>query len=206
MVNGDLAGDAWIHYCHDESTGRPCCASTDECIEKTLVSVVNVVLGKTDPCPAESRWTHLLEMLKRTLLRRVIYSVGIDCFDEECDEDFDRTVQVDDEASGEYFQKLKKSRVAKTSTYYREKDTFWQITIYVCLVQIYDKGLLYGMFGDPNCEASKQCENTQAYQTVGEKHIALGPNISRDDAIASQLERGCRQGSLVHTGHDRMRS
>lgn len=99
MASGNLLDGAWVHYCHDVETGRLCCRNAEETGEKAVVATMNALLGQADPIPAESRWTYLLRNMKKTLLRRALFRVGLDCFDVPVPEGPAVPADVDEQAA-----------------------------------------------------------------------------------------------------------
>eukprot|EP00959_Pyramimonas_sp_CCMP1952_P473767 9502301-Pyramimonas_sp.AAC.3 len=82
MVNCDIGDDQpWVHYCWDADSSGPCCANDEVCKQNSVVACLNAMLGKTDPIPGESRWTHVLPNFRMLCLRRVVFNVGLECFD-----------------------------------------------------------------------------------------------------------------------------
>lgn len=79
VVNGDLRSKIWTHFCWDPATGRPCCKSQAHCAERTTAACIDALLTEADPIAAESRWTHVLSNMRKTVLRRAVCSVGIEC-------------------------------------------------------------------------------------------------------------------------------
>eukprot|EP00959_Pyramimonas_sp_CCMP1952_P158356 3311752-Pyramimonas_sp.AAC.1 len=125
MANGDLTSDRWVHHCWDATRNRPCCASRAEAVQKMTVATVHALYGSSDPRPAESRWTHLLPSFKRTLVRRLLHRVGIDCFlgtlpAGEGDGDGDTHIGVDQEGSDAYFKHVIRVRTKKVTEYYED--------------------------------------------------------------------------------------
>ncbi len=80
MVNGDLLGGLWVHHCWDPDTQKPCCKNQQETEEKTTICCINALHGRSMARPTESRWTNTLPNFQMSLLRRVVYRVGLDCF------------------------------------------------------------------------------------------------------------------------------
>lgn len=107
MVNGDLR-QGWTHWCWQTSATRPgpCCSSHADCVDKTISAVANAMFGQSDAIPAESRWTSVLSNLKQTVMRRIVYNVGIASFDLVGDDSGpteDGQLDVDAEAADSYF-------------------------------------------------------------------------------------------------------
>lgn len=153
VVNGDLRSDQWVHHCWDADTCKPCCASKAETIEKSLVATTNALFGFSDPIPAESRWTSVLANLKQTVLRRLVFKVGTLCFDHVAASvpapDSERVPEADDESVGAFLEHLRRTRIGKTAAYYSKDETFFELAVYVKVVDIYDGLLLYPVLGDP---------------------------------------------------------
>ena len=140
MINGDLKGE-WIHWCHDPVTNRPCCSSQVVAAEKTLIAVVNGLLGRADPLPCESRWTHTLSVFKRTLLRRLTYAIGITCFSIDSKEPV-QDIKVDGEAMQSFASVVKTTRIKKTLQYYAKGEHFFQLAVLTAIVESFDSNLL----------------------------------------------------------------
>eukprot|EP00959_Pyramimonas_sp_CCMP1952_P185986 3888828-Pyramimonas_sp.AAC.1 len=151
MCNGSLSADTWTHYCWDPVLQRPCCSSRADAVEKMTVAVVHAMYGSSDPRPAESRWTHLLQSFKRTLIRRVVHKIGLDCFVETApvDDGNEAThVTVEDEGSDEYFKHLIRVRTRKVKDYSANDLNMHQLVVYTAILEISDSNLLYPLLGD----------------------------------------------------------
>lgn len=151
MANGDLLNGEWTHYCHDPSTGKPCCRNQSGAAERAVVATVNALLGECDPIPAESMWAHLLSNMKRTLLRRVLFRVGVDCFDVPSAGGVSATgpVDADRQASDAYMRAVHQSRISKTTAYYKNERDMHELVVYATILEACDAKLLCPMMGDP---------------------------------------------------------
>jgi hypothetical protein len=98
-------------------------------------------------------------------LRRVVFNVGLECFDVsvgDLPDTVDGQTTVDMEATDDYQKKLKQSRVKKTAEYYNNGDHMMELPILTVLVGIYDFHLLYPMLGDPTNVTNKIGEKGKA--------------------------------------------
>lgn len=176
MVNGDLRA-VWTHWCWSDTTSRPCCGSHAECVEKTTTAVVNALFGQADPIPAESRWTSMLANFKQTILRKLVHSAGIACFDLTADvggSAEEGMVQVDGEAGESFFQFIKQTRIGRVAEYYRDGRTFNELVVISIAMGIYDGRLLYPMLGDPVGRADKQSERRPLNKLLDKEDSAIG--------------------------------
>lgn len=147
LLNGDLQGEM-LHWCWDEKTRRPCCTSDEHSVERVTVALMNCLLGAADPVPAESRWTHILGNMRKTLLRRVCYRVGHACFDVEVG-DGDGTEDIDGAAVGLGAEAANRVRARRTIEYYASEERMNELPVFTVLVGTYDECLLYPLLGDP---------------------------------------------------------
>ena len=88
MVNGDVTSETWYHYCHDETTGYPCCVDEEQAASKTMVACRNAMFGTKDARPAENTWAHIVPNFRRALLRVLVHRAGIHCFSPGVQQDF----------------------------------------------------------------------------------------------------------------------
>lgn len=144
VANRDLLSSEWTHHCLGPATGRPCCKSQTGTAERAVVAAVNALLGSCDPIPAESGWTHLLRNMKITLLRRVLFRVGIDCFTASAPSaGAPIVVDMEEQASEAFIKAMHQSRIEKTAAYYNQEGTFHQLAVYTTLLEACDSRLLY---------------------------------------------------------------
>lgn len=155
MLNGDLRGEM-VHWCWDPQARSGCCKSESECTEKTTVALINCLLGEADPVPAESRWTHLLSNMRKTLLRRVCYKVGHDCFNVEAGDEGDCLQDIDDAAVGLGAEAANRVRARRTIEYYASEESMRELPVYTVVVGAYDEDLLYPLLGDPVGQGTTQ--------------------------------------------------
>ena len=148
MVNGDLTAAEWTHWCWDACAQRPCCNSQAEAAEKTLIYTVNALIGRSDPVPAESRWTNTLSSFKTTLLRRAVYSIGLKCFHIDAAAATVHEVNADSEADINFAKKINETRIAKTMEYYQCDGNMHELAILTALLEVVDSTLLYPLLGD----------------------------------------------------------
>ncbi|CAK0788551.1 unnamed protein product [Prorocentrum cordatum] len=141
MVNGDLHGD-WVHYCWDESTGRPCCRDADTCYDRTVRSVTNALYGGGDPIPAESRWTHTLVNMKQLLLRRIVYNIGVKAFPcsiRKPGAASEMPQSADGEACQSHVAEVNASRLSRVGVYFDDPKTFPELALLTVSVDIIDR-------------------------------------------------------------------
>lgn len=192
MVNCDLAGGEWVHHCWDSDTQQPCCRNQDECNSRIVAAVVNGLLGASDPIPAESRWTHLLMNMKRTLLRYAVFEVGTKSFQVPKAGVPTGPLEVDEEALDAFFKAANASRVDKTTEYYVNPRNVQELAVYVVLLEECDSRLLYPLMGDPVREPSVESK--------------LHSLLNRDTSlIGSSLQALARLAQLWATDDPRRR-
>ena len=148
MVNCTMLGDEWVHHCLNPDSGKPCCKNLADSVEKTTVSVINSLLGEADPIPAESRWTHVLMNMKKTLLRAAVFNIGIEAFNIPAPA-VESNVDKDDEGSDAFFKFLHKTRIDKTTSYYFDARKMHELAVLTSLLECCDAELLYPLLGDP---------------------------------------------------------
>lgn len=150
MVNGEVRSGAasFKHHCWDVASRQPCCKSKAHSAEKAVVACLNAMLGQADPIPAESRWTHLLANMQKTLLRAVVCRIGLESFDAPELANEDENIDVDADALGGSFEVARRVRARRTAEYYNDRANTHQLAVFVPLVQCYDSLLLYTMLGD----------------------------------------------------------
>lgn len=160
IVNCDLRGERLVHHCWNAESRRPCCANQEQTAERVTVAIVNALLGTCDPIPAESRWTHLLSNMKRTLLRYAVFRVGIDSFVRSSPHDAapPADVNVDDQAASSFLQEVHKSRVQKTREYYQQDRNLHELAVYAVMLETCDSRLLYPLLGDPIKDPELPCK------------------------------------------------
>lgn len=149
VVNGDMTDDVWRHWCWDAERSAPCCESQQETVERTTTACVNAFFACGDPVPAESRWTHLLPNMKRSLLRRLVHRAGLDCFSGDAVAEELVVAEVDGEATGEYIAKVNATRRSRTAQYYLDEKNMHELAVLTALMEATDNTLMYPLFGDP---------------------------------------------------------
>eukprot|EP00959_Pyramimonas_sp_CCMP1952_P431605 9038950-Pyramimonas_sp.AAC.1 len=153
MASGSLSNKAFAHHCWDCATGRACCTSRKQAVEKMMTAVVHAFHGSSDPRPAESRWTHLLQSFKRTLIRRLLHRIGLDCYTgsvtpEDIDDTTAANVSVDEEGAQEFWSHLNRVRRKKVKEYYESDRVMNELVIYTSVLEATDSNLLYPVLGD----------------------------------------------------------
>ena len=149
LMNHGLEFDEHIHWCWDDATGKPCCKDEAATIQRVTVAIVHAFLLPGDPLPAESRWTHVLTSFITTLTRKVAGGFGIDCFDPDLTSEELKQLDIDCEGMDDYFKNVLKVRAKRTKEYYDSKRNFWELGVFVCILQVADSRLLYPLLGDP---------------------------------------------------------
>ena len=147
MLSGNMLGE-WRHYCWDTKCGRPCCKNLAETKDRTLRAVVGALFATADPIPAESRWTHTLPNMKKCLLRKVCYNIGLDCFPGAIGEAL-AALQVDGQVQEDFFKKVHRSRLQRAASYFADAENMYQLGVLTIVLKLVDKHLLYPMLGDP---------------------------------------------------------
>lgn len=127
-----------------------CCNNKYHALEKTTVACVNAMFGQSDPIPAESRWAHMLRNMRKTLLRAVVYRVGLDCFECGDMDAADGQIDIDADAVGGSAGKARAVRSRRTAEYYNDEQHIFQLGVFACLIKTYDSLLLYTLLGDDN--------------------------------------------------------
>ncbi|CAK0833634.1 unnamed protein product [Prorocentrum cordatum] len=153
MANGSLTAEKWTHWCWDASLQRPCCRSLQDSVEKTTVAAVHALCGSADPRPAESRWIHLLPSFKRTLVRRILHRVGLDCFvdtikEGELDGLGGQQFGVDQEGTDAFFKHIIRVRTKKVRDYYADDRNMYKLVVFTAVLEASDGNLLYPLLGD----------------------------------------------------------
>ena len=151
LLNGDISSGVPIHHCYDHRTGRPCCESREQSVEKVCIASVHALYGTQDPRPAESTWTNVLINQKKTLLRRLTHRLGIDCFTHYA-EDVDLGPAPEgpmDEGTSDYWKYVFRCRAKKVKEYYESERNMYELVVFVAVLEAADGHLLYPMLGDP---------------------------------------------------------
>ena len=147
LVNCDMKGE-WCHHCWDPETSRPCCANVELMNDKIYVAASHALLAASDRIPAESRWTHLVGNLKQTLLRRLLFRVGTDCFSADA-ADAPAPLDPDGEAHANHFKVLQGVRSRKAVEYYKNDRNMHEICVLAMCLEVCDASMLYALLGDP---------------------------------------------------------
>ena len=112
----------------------------------------NALLGRSDPSPGESTWTHVLPNFQITVLRHVCHEVGIQSFPKEGNRNRnlgDERFGVEYEATGDFVTLLNSVRRRKVQEYLADKRNIPEVTVFSILLAIVDRNLLYPLVGDP---------------------------------------------------------
>ena len=153
VANGDPLSGRAVHYCTRSSAsesgpGRWCCGSDAEACEKYTIRLVSLVLGSVDPLPSESRWTHLLPAMGKTLTRRVLLNVGARCFAQVTlgPEHEHATLDGEEAARAEFYVKMNGIRSQRAKQYYEDDLSMFRLGVLFAIVDAADE-LLYLMLG-----------------------------------------------------------
>ena len=148
MRNGSIMpGQPWTHWCQGRGV---CCENSEATIEEACLVCVNVLYGGREVLPAESTWTHVTWQFKRTIMRRVVFGVGVwPCGLQSSDNVEAPAIDVDGAAAEDHFAHVRQSRLKKTASYLVE-EKLHELAVYTILLDFVDKFLLYPLLGDNN--------------------------------------------------------
>lgn len=159
MANGDMSGGRMVHCCWTAS-GAPCCRNATECKERFTIAVLNLVLAP-DAVPCESRWTNTLPNMKKTLVRKVLFNLGLLAFTSDAGQVVVEATSFGDDAAAhaEYLQQLNGVRAQKARAYYGQERNFHELAVLTIILGVVDK-LLFAMLGGvdrqaPPCKLGK---------------------------------------------------
>eukprot|EP00959_Pyramimonas_sp_CCMP1952_P290504 6076038-Pyramimonas_sp.AAC.1 len=138
--------------------------------------------GSSDPRPSESRWTHTVPSFKRTLIRRLLHRVGLDCFVDTIPkkdlEDVDgQHVGIEQEGSDDYLKHVIRIRTKKVRDYYADDSNMYQLVVYVAILEVTDGNLLYPLLGDATVAKS-------------ESRSKLDTLLHEEDSIIGKFSQG----------------
>lgn len=124
------------------------------------MACANAMFGEADPVPAESRRTHLLGNMQKTLLRAAVFNIGLDAFEVADTGEDDGQVDIDADAFGGFGERARRVRSRRTIEYYGDRTNIWQLAVFVALLKAYDSLLLYPMLSDMGGqqELNKRCK------------------------------------------------
>eukprot|EP00959_Pyramimonas_sp_CCMP1952_P377090 7898368-Pyramimonas_sp.AAC.1 len=106
------------------------------------------MFGTADPIPGESTWTRALPNFRRTLCRRCLFRLGLDCFALQPPKDHSDFVDMSlGEASEKLRELLRGARIKKVRGYYDDDSTFHDLAVLTVSVSVFDKHLLYPLLG-----------------------------------------------------------
>ena len=91
---------------------------------------------------------HIDKIQKKTLLRKSVYSLGVDCFAPVL-EKATREAVVDGEAAEDYGDVVRQTRINRTKEYYDDLKNMHELVVLVVLYDVLDSFLLFPMLGDP---------------------------------------------------------
>ncbi|CAK0803103.1 unnamed protein product, partial [Prorocentrum cordatum] len=186
LANGSLNREdgKFVHHCWGHTTNKPCCTSRQQCVETMMTAVVHAFHGSADARPAESRWAHLLHSFKRTLTRRLLHRIGLDCYassvrPEDIDCEQGPQVGVDDEGSDAFWKHVLKVRAKKVKTYYDSEENMLQLVVYTAILETTDANLLYPLMGGAiPTKPDGDCDETSSINSKMDKLLGVGSKIS----------------------------
>ena len=148
MANGDPKGGILRHHCVATPGARPCCSSEAEAREKYATAMINVLLGKAERLPTESRWTDLLPAMKRTLLRRFLHDMNVHKLALSGGGDAAENIAMVDEvqAASDYYTKINGFRAKRSKEYLEEARNIWELAVLSQGLDAIDD-LLFAMLG-----------------------------------------------------------
>lgn len=156
--NGDPVSETLEHFCL-LAPGRTCCGSLEECKEKCTIAAINLLVGG-DRIPCESRRTHLLPAMQRTLTRVVIKGLGLQHLfnDISIPAPTTEALEGDDAAKAEFFKELTGVRASRAAEYFANPTNKFELGVLVVVVGVADR-LLYALLGGvsrdaPPCKVS----------------------------------------------------
>ncbi|CAK0875952.1 unnamed protein product [Prorocentrum cordatum] len=183
LLNGDMRGERIKHYCRHPQTGRPCCNGKSDTIDKLCTGLVHALFGSSDPRPCESRWTNVLMNMKRTLLRRLVYKIGIDSFVGHPDargvvdadeEEVPLLREVDGMSDADYWKHVFNARAKKIKAYYGDERHFWELMVFVGIFEACDSTLLYPLLGDPIVNSKRDDQRSKMDILLDKGDTAIG--------------------------------
>ena len=115
-----------------------------------MTRVDHACFGRADPLACESRWTHTLPNFKMTILRKIIYNIGVDAVELIEAPSTDKTFNIDGEtiSFNDFHQQIQGVRVKRTKDYVTDEATFPQLCVLTVLLDSFDSKLLYPLLGD----------------------------------------------------------
>lgn len=150
VMNGSVLDNRLVHFCWDASAGGACCEDDEDCLGKMVFACSCALFGEADPVPAESRWTHLLMNMRKTLLRRCVHGLGLDAFQfAQSGNATEPSCDIDDAAATEaYHELVNKSRLQKTQAYFANPRSMHELVVYCAILAAADENLLYPFMHD----------------------------------------------------------
>ena len=137
-----------IHWCWKEEAATACHRCAADVTDESIECCHNACFGKADPEPAESRWTHVLPNLQRTVLRRVLWGIGTDAIVGGPENVSVGEVQLADEADENFIKVLQGVRRKATNAYLKDDATFKELGVYIIMLDVFDGEPLFPLLGD----------------------------------------------------------
>lgn len=137
------------HCCGRDPRSR-CCKSESDFKEKLFCTVRSLLLGNQDAQVCESRWTHLLPALKKSLVRKLLQNWGVQSLDTLAGSTqipHDGVHDVDADAFlGSLMAEMNGIRIDRVKKYFADSKTWMELAILVPILDISDD-MLYFMLG-----------------------------------------------------------
>ena len=150
MLNGTLLEtDGIPHYCWIAATSKPCCLDRKRALAKTNEASGAVLFEHSDLVPAESTWTYATANFKKTILRRIMYSLGIATFKPPDVEKVNAQIVADGQAINTHHFIMEAKRISSVATYYLDDGNFHELVVITVIMDIFDEKLLYDCLGNP---------------------------------------------------------
>ena len=151
FFNGEAADGYATHHCWDSVRQRGCCRNKADSIERGTILLMNVVCPRADPIPAESTWTHTLDSLRRLILRRLLWRLGLNWVSQHpIDDTEEARLEIDAEALGRVHDQGTATRLGRTAKYYQNDYDQDEAVILTLIIAKYDEFLLYPFMSDGN--------------------------------------------------------
>ena len=194
-VNGCVLADEMIHWCWEEETATPCHRGAATATDESIECCHNACFGTADPEPAESRWTHVLPNLQRTVLRRVLWGIGTEAIVGGPENNIVDEVQLADEADENFIKVLQGVRRKTTNAYLKDDATFKELGVYIIMLDVFDGELLFPLLGDP-FKAEPEPED------VPKLSLILDPNKSKVAPSKNQITNIIESDVRVVEAHE----
>ena len=149
LINGCVLDDEMIHWCWKAEAATVCHKCAADVTDESIECCHNACIGAAEPEPAESRWTHVLPNMQRTVLRRVLWGIGTEAIMGGPQGFSVDEVQLADEADENFIKVLQGMRRNTTNVYLTDDATFKELGVYIIMLDVFDGELLFPLLGDP---------------------------------------------------------